>query len=185
LDLSSIEFGASSHRYEPTLYDKNILQFTFKNILLVDSFTNEPASNGYVKFRIKQKKDVLIGSKINNSAAIYFDFNAPVITNVAQHTVGKPILLTTKIEDIAGKPIAVEVSPNPFETRTTFKIGKEGPLSINGIFELFDVSGKLLRRADFSKNEHVLDRQDLPVGIYIYKIKTTDGRFNSGKIVVQ
>jgi uncharacterized repeat protein (TIGR01451 family) len=185
MDFGSIEFGASSHNYEPTVYDKNIIQFTFNNILLVDSFTNEPASNGYVKFRIKQKKDVLIGSKINNSAAIYFDYNAPVITNVAQHTVGKPILLTTKIEETLGKPIAVDVSPNPFETRTTFKIGAGGPLSINGIFELFDVSGRLLRQADFSKNEYVLERQDLSVGIYIYKIKTTDGGFSSGKVSIQ
>jgi uncharacterized repeat protein (TIGR01451 family) len=185
MDFGSIEFGASSHNYEPTVYDKNIVQFTFNNILLVDSFRNEPASNGYVKFRIKQKKDVLIGSKINNSAAIYFDYNAPVITNIAQHTVGKPILLTTKIGEINDKPIAVDVSPNPFEARTTFKIGAGGPLSISGIFELFDVSGRLLRQVDFSKNEYILERQDLPVGIYIYKIKTTDGRFNSGKIVVQ
>ena len=185
LDLSSIEFGASSHPYEPTLYDKNILQFTFDNILLVDSFRNEPASNGYVKFRIKQKKDVLIGSKINNSAAIYFDYNLPIITNIAQHTVGKPIFLTTKIGEIHGENVAVQVSPNPFNEQTVFKIGENGPLSINGIFELFDVNGRLVRQANFDKNAFVLDRKDLPVGVYIFKIKTMDGRFNSGKVVVQ
>jgi uncharacterized repeat protein (TIGR01451 family) len=176
LDLSSIEFGASSHRYEPTLYDKNILQFTFDNILLVDSFRNEPASNGYVRFRIKQKKDVLIGSKINNSAAIYFDYNPPIITNIALHTVGKPILLTTKIGEINGGNIAVQVSPNPFTEQTIFKVGENRPLSING---------RLVRQANFFKNEFVLDRKDLPVGVYIFKIKTMDGRFNSGKVVVQ
>lgn len=185
LDLGSIEFGASSHRYEPTLYDKNIVQFTFDNILLVDSFTNEPASNGYVKFRIKQKKDVLIGSKINNSAAIYFDYNKPIITNIAQHTVGKPIFLTTKIGEINGENVAVQVSPNPFNEQTVFKIGENRPLSINGIFELFDVNGRLVRQANFDKNAFVLDRKDLPVGVYIFKIKTMDGRFNSGKVVVQ
>ncbi len=185
LDLSSIEFGASSHSYEPTLYDKNILQFTFDNILLVDSFTNEPASNGYVRFRIKQKKDVLIGSKINNSVAIYFDYNPPIITNVSQHTVGKPIFLTTKIGEINGGNVAVQVSPNPFNEQTVFKIGENGPLSINGIFELFDVNGRLVRQANFDKNAFVLDRKDLPVGVYIFKIKTMDGRFNSGKVVVQ
>jgi uncharacterized repeat protein (TIGR01451 family) len=185
LDLGSIEFGVSSHQYEPTLYDKNIVQFTFDNILLVDSFKNEPASNGYVKFRIKQKKDVALGTKINNSAAIYFDYNAPVITNMAQHTVGKPILLTTKIGEISASDVAVTLSPNPFNEQTVFKIGEKGPLSINGIFELFDINGHLLRQADFSKNEFILHRNDLPTGIYIFKIKTMDGRFSSGKVVIQ
>lgn len=185
LDLGSIEFGVSSHRYEPTLYDKNIVQFTFDNILLVDSFRNEPASNGYVKFRIKQKKDVLIGTKIKNSVGIYFDYNAPVITNIAQHTVGKPILLTTQIGEIKAATIAVTLSPNPFNEQTIFKIGENTPLSINGIFELFDINGRLLRQADFFENEYILRKNDLPAGMYLFKIKTVDGRFNSGKVVIQ
>jgi hypothetical protein len=139
----------------------------------------------FFKFRIKQKKDVLIGSKINNTAAIYFDFNAPVITNIAQHTVGKPILLTTKIEEINRGNMDISVSPNPFDAQTVFTINEKTPLSINGIFELFDINGRLVKQLNFSKNAFVLERQDLPTGIYIFKIKTIDGRFNSGKIVIQ
>lgn len=185
LDISSLEFGASSHTYQPTIYDKNILQFTFNHILLVDSFKNEPASNGYLKFRIKQKKDVLIGSKINNSAAIYFDFNAPVITNIAQHTIGKPILLSTLSEHINSPKITVQVVPNPFSTQTVVKISENTPLSIKGIFELFDTNGRLVRTENYSKNEFILERQGLPAGIYFYKIKTVDGQFKAGKIVIQ
>jgi uncharacterized repeat protein (TIGR01451 family) len=185
LDISTIQFGASSHKYEPTLYDKNILQFTFKNIFLVDSFKNEPASNGYIKFRIKQKKDVLIGSTINNSAAIYFDFNTPVITNIAQHTVGKPILLSTQSVEINSQKITIQVSPNPFSTQTVVKITQNDPLSIKGIFELFDTHGKLLRAENYWGPEFILQRQGLPAGIYFYKIKTENGGLNVGKIVIQ
>ena len=34
-------------------------------------------------FKIKPKPSVVIGDSLNNSAAIYFDFNLPVITNTA------------------------------------------------------------------------------------------------------
>ncbi len=130
LDMESIEFGASSHAYKPMLYDKNIVQFTFNPIFLPDSFRNEAASNGFVQFRIKQKKDVPIGTKIENSAGIYFDYNAPIITNLATHTISKPIFNTVKTIEIINQTVLVEVSPNPFETETTFHIVGNTPLSI-------------------------------------------------------
>ena len=191
LDMSTIEFGASSHRYVPILYDKNIVQLTFNNIMLVDSFRNEAASNGFVQFRIKQKKDLAIGTKIENSAGIYFDFNPPVITNLAQHTIAKPILNTVKTLEINDVSAQIEVSPNPFETETTFKIMGNTPLPmvsgqarIGGVFDLFDINGRLLRHDFFTKNQYTLQRRDLNAGIYIYKIKTQNGRLASGKVVV-
>ena len=184
LDMGSIEFGVSSHRYVPMLYDKNILQFTFNNILLPDSFHNEATSNGFVQFRIKQKKDVPIGSVIENSAGIYFDFNAPVITNLTRHTVAKPIFNTVKTLEINDVKMLIEVTPNPFDSETTFKINENTPLSINGIFELFDINGRVVRHQVFDKNTFLLHRQNLDAGLYIYKIQTQDGRWATGRIIV-
>ncbi len=62
---------------------------------------------------------------------------------------------------------------------------EKGPLSINALFELFDINGRLLRQENVIKNEFILDRNNLPNGIYLFKINTLDGRFNSGKIVIQ
>lgn len=192
LDLESIEMGASSHPYTPMVYDKNIIQFTFDNILLPDSFRNEPASNGFVQFRIKQKKDLAFGTQIENSAGIYFDFNKPVITNISKHTIAKPIFSTVKTLEINNQSIAVDVSPNPFESETVFKIIENPPLpifsgssiSINGIFYLYDINGRLLRHDFFEKSSYTLMRKDLGAGMYIYKIQTKDGRFASGKVAV-
>ena len=184
LDMSSIEFGASSHKYVPVLYDKNIVQFTFNNIMLPDSFRNEVASNGFVQFRIKQKKDLPIGTKIENSAGIYFDFNPPIITNLARHTVAKPIFNTVKTLEINDLKAQVEVSPNPFETETVFKIMGNTPLSIGGVFDLFDLNGRLLRHDFFDKNQYTLKRNDLNAGVYMYKIQNQNGHLASGKVVV-
>ncbi|HYV91206.1 MAG TPA: T9SS type A sorting domain-containing protein [Chitinophagales bacterium] len=83
LDLSSVYVTHATHDYHLYLSDPGILKFSFADILLPDSNVNEPASHGYVNFRIRQMNGNAIGTVINNRAAIVFDFNAPVMTNDA------------------------------------------------------------------------------------------------------
>jgi len=79
LDVTSIQQGASSHPYQLEILEYNILKFTFANINLVDSVTNEPESHGFVSFRISQLDSLPLGTVIHNSAAIFFDYEPPVI----------------------------------------------------------------------------------------------------------
>ena len=82
--LNSIEFINSSHPVQLNYNnDEQMLWFEFNNILLPDSNTNELLSHGFVRYRIKPKSTLVIGNLIENSASIFFDFNAPVITNTA------------------------------------------------------------------------------------------------------
>lgn len=186
LDLTSIEPGASSHPYTWDLTGKGVLIFNFDNIRLMDSFRNEPASHGFVKFRIKQKKDLPIGTKIENSVGIYFDFNAPVITNRTLHTIGKDILLTATVERIFDEKVKIEVFPNPFSDFLTFNIKQATPSVNEGLFELFDLTGKVLRREKFVDNQFTFERKDLPTGVFIFKISTVDGRLiGQGKVVAK
>jgi len=90
LDATTIQLGTSSHHYESEILENGILKFTFENIMLPDSNVNLVASNGFVKFKIGLKEDLLPGTIINNSAGIYFDFNAPVITETIFHTIEIP-----------------------------------------------------------------------------------------------
>ncbi|MFK8006653.1 MAG: T9SS type A sorting domain-containing protein [Saprospiraceae bacterium] len=90
LDITTIQFGTSSHHYESEILENGILKFTFDNILLPDSNVNLIASNGFVKFKIGLKENLIPGTVINNSAGIYFDFNAPIITENVFHTIEIP-----------------------------------------------------------------------------------------------
>ena len=139
---------------------KGVLVFNFDNIRLLDSFRNEQASHGFVKFRIKQKKDLPIGTKIENSAGIYFDFNAPVITNRTLHTVGKDVLLTATIDRIFDEKVKIKASPNPFLDLINFNIEQSDPSVNGGIFELFDLNGKVLRREKFVGNRFTFERKE-------------------------
>jgi hypothetical protein len=90
LDITTLKTGASSHRYTWEIVEGKLLKFSFKNINLVDSFRNKLTSQGFVKFRIRLKSGIPFNSLIENKAAIYFDFNAPIITNRTYHTLRKP-----------------------------------------------------------------------------------------------
>ncbi len=80
-ELSEIYPVSASHDYEWEMF-RNKLSVIFNDINLVDSLSNEKASHGFIKFRAKFKdKRPNPGSVINNTAAIYFDFNDPIITN--------------------------------------------------------------------------------------------------------
>lgn len=93
LDLATLEMQSSSHPYILEIEDGNTLVFKFNNIMLPDSNTNEAASHGFIRFRIAQKANNAIGTVIENSAAIYFDFNAPIVTNTTLHTVDENFVL--------------------------------------------------------------------------------------------
>jgi uncharacterized repeat protein (TIGR01451 family) len=89
LDVSSLELINASHSYSFVIKDNKYCTWTFNNILLPDSIKNEPASHGFITYRIKPKSSLQLGDKIYNSASIYFDFNLPVKTNT-QETVITP-----------------------------------------------------------------------------------------------
>ena len=187
LEIKSIEWGASSHKYVAEIYGQNILKFTFDNILLVDSFKNEPKSNGYVKYRIQQKKDVAFNTKIQNSAGIYFDFNDPVLTNKTLHTVSKNVVSAIIDLSKASYP-TVKVYPNP-TTETMFFELTDTPLSknINSIttFELYDMTGKRVSEEQFEGKIFEFHRKSIPSGVYLFKMTADSQIVGTGKLMIQ
>lgn len=89
LDPLTLRPGASSHPYTWEIGGEGVLKFTFSNIQLPDSFANKPASHGFVRFSIKPKPFTPVWTQISNQAGIYFDFNAPIITNTVQRTIDR------------------------------------------------------------------------------------------------
>ena len=149
LDLSSIRLGTASHDYEFNVLDEHVLEFRFNDVMLPDSFVNEPASNGFLTFTISQKNNLPLGSIIANSAAIYFDFNAPVITNLTIHTIGENFLPITATHQLLEPGVSIAVFPNPIGSQAVFDLGKTDFKT--GILQLYDLHGKLLRTNNFVK----------------------------------
>ncbi|MBP7166608.1 MAG: T9SS type A sorting domain-containing protein [Bacteroidia bacterium] len=162
LDISSIEFVNASHPVNINWinYQRN-MEFKFDNILLPDSNINEPLSHGFVRYRIQPKTTLNAGDSITNFAAIYFDFNEPVITNTAKTI----IVLPTGLPGTNPSPGKLLVFPNP----------AENSISISGIqlengkaqLRLMDIYGKLILEKTIAETTANLETNQLAKGVYL------------------
>jgi uncharacterized repeat protein (TIGR01451 family) len=191
LDPMSVELGSASHAFRYDLLLGAVMKFTFDNILLPDSNVNEAASHGYIKFRIKQKSNVPLGTVISNWAGIYFDFNAPVITNIVFHTVDTGFL-TIKIVDAIEekhKNLALLVYPNPTKEIVLITLKNQGFQGfqdfVNLRIQLRNSLGNVLIERDFNGNQLEIQRNGLLNGIYFLEILEGNNVVGSGKLVFE
>lgn len=109
LDIASIELGAASHPFTFSISGFGELTWTFDNILLPDSNVSEAGSHGYFKYKVHLKKGLAPMTEIPNRASIYFDYNAPVLTNaVVSVTSG-----TSSVSNSETVSNTLRVYPNP------------------------------------------------------------------------
>ncbi len=89
-DMTSFEMQSASHDYNlefrPDGSGNTIAIWSFPDINLPDSTSNEPESHGYIKFKISPLADLPIGTPVENFADIFFDFNDPIRTNTTLTT---------------------------------------------------------------------------------------------------
>lgn len=159
---------------------EGILTWVFNPIYLVDSATNPEGSKGYVTFRIKKKAGLPLNTEIKNKASIYFDYNEAIVTNTVSSKLTDPNSIYNLNND---NSISVTAAPNPFTNATL--------ISVEGIttayhFQLFDVSGKLLKDLpSLHENRFVLQRDNMSPGVYFYSITTASKQKVFGRLVVQ
>lgn len=175
LDPATLRMGASSHPYTWTLEGAGYLTVRFDDILLPDSFVNEPASHGFVRFDIQQKRDNPIGSVIENRAGIYFDINSVVLTNTVFHKVGLNFVSVATLEP--GKKRPLYVFPNPATDRLYL------PLETEARVWLRDPLGRLVREYTAQTPGLYLQRDGLPDGLYLLEVRFPNGELRSGKVV--
>ncbi len=84
LNWDSFRRTISSHDNYTQVLSNGIVHFNFPSINLPDSTSDEPNSHGWIQFIIKTDSSLQAPDVVNNTAAIYFDFNDPIITNNAK-----------------------------------------------------------------------------------------------------
>lgn len=181
LDPLSVRNLASSHPYSDfNISGTGFLEWVFNPIYLVDSSTNEPASKGFVKFSIKKKAGLPIGTPIKNNASIYFDYNTPVVTNTVTNTIADPNFV---FEVRGDNGVSVMAYPNPFSDKTQVVVeGLKGKFDFN----LFDVTGRLRKTIGSIENSRFeMQRGELTPGIYFYRISSGKKQMAFGKLVVE
>nr|MBX2871334.1 T9SS type A sorting domain-containing protein [Saprospiraceae bacterium] len=183
LDIKSIRPGVSSHAYTWGITEGKNLSFTFEDVNLPDSSTNLAASQGFVTFTIDQKADLPLGTIIENTAAIYFDFNPPIFTNITQHKLGDLFdAVPTNTTQVIARQISVLVFPQPIREQAQFHIQGVPEQAVQ--LQLFDLSGRLMREQSYENIQFTLDSGHLPAGLYIYSLRLEDGRLLQGKLTI-
>ncbi|MEO1258036.1 MAG: T9SS type A sorting domain-containing protein [Bacteroidota bacterium] len=183
LDITTLRPGAASHPYELDIFGSDTLVFTFNDILLPDSNVNEALSHGFVKFRISQNAANMLGDVIENEAAIYFDFNAPIITNKTVHRLGDEFIMTA-IEDLQHALIQHTIQPNPSSGTATLSLFGQIPLG-QMTMQIFDVAGRIEHVQTLQTPVSSLHLEQLGSGLYFYEIRTTEGAIGRGKLIVK
>ncbi len=99
LDASTFQLLSYSHTPMVQIIGSEVA-FNFVNINLPDSTTDLAGSQGYVSYRVMPMTNLPMGTVIENTASIYFDFNAPVVTNTVSNLICNPIIPTNISEAI-------------------------------------------------------------------------------------
>jgi hypothetical protein len=89
LDVSHYKNLKSSGTYwiQPNGKYAYKIAWHFSDILLPDDKTNEEASHGFINYRLNIVNSLPLGTTIRNRAYIYFDYQEPILTNVAKNVI--------------------------------------------------------------------------------------------------
>ena len=178
LDETSIKMESASHSYVMDRIGNNI-NWRFDDIELPATSMNPIASNGYIQFKIKPKPGYAIGDIIPNTAAIYFDFNPPIITNTFQ-TRFITVLALDEFEN--GSFVFY---PNPASDFVTISL-KDSTNSLSTI-TVYDVMGKIIlqKKTIGTITSDTIDLSSVNPGIYFIEVQTENNTKVVKKLLVK
>jgi hypothetical protein len=158
--------------------------FEMDNIMLPDSATDLEGSQGFVKFSINRDNTLPLGTNIANTAAIYFDYNLPVITNTTNSVVD----ILSALERTPMTQHQWKVMPNPFDEHLTiqYTLHQSSATQIYLVNALGQTVQMQPQQAEQTAGEYQtqLSTQALPSGIYWIVLETAQGKLVQ-KIVKQ
>ena len=157
LDVSTFELLSTSHAATVEIRPGSELVFHFPSIHLPDSTSDEPGSHGYVVFSCAPVAGLPIGTQVENEARIYFDYNAPIITNTVLNTWGDPLSVVEHPVD------AIEVYPNPANDLISLSLKAR---SIGSPLFIRDLQGRVLLTRRMERSVEEIDIAHLAPGVY-------------------
>ena len=160
-----------THPLTYSLSGNGILKFTFANINLPDSNSNQEGSHGAVSFSLRPKLGLPENTTVNNKASIYFDFLPAVSTNTCSNIVVSQF--PTAVQSLAYANVST-VYPNPSSSKVYVHVFK--PLG-RAQLTLLDAEGRVvMQRNEMLQETTAIDMAHLPAGIYTLNIFWNNGK---------
>lgn len=184
LRIASMRPGYADHNYTVEMNENGVAKFTFKNINLPwKAAYGDAASSGMFTYSIKLKNNLPLGTQIRNTAAIYFDYNEPIITNTTLNTLFAPV----SIHEMKGGAYNVSLYPNP--ANNYFTLSVSSPKASGAVLSVFDVSGRQVsaKTVELLAGENQLGETtaQLQSGIYFVKLESADLKVGKKLIIAK
>lgn len=182
MQMGTLQVIATSHNCMWRVTGGGLLSIGFPHIRLPYQGIDALLSSGFVRFRLKPKTTLRIGTLIPNAAHITFDFNAPIATNDVATLVGSP----TATPALLAETVGWTLYPNPATSRLT--ILAETAAAGSATLTLLDGLGRVVRT-----EEHVVgvgaqqlpvDLQGIPAGLYVVRLTLPGGGTGTRRLVV-
>jgi hypothetical protein len=164
-DITTLTPVSSSHPFVTRISANNNVEFIFENINL--PFL-DATNDGYVAFKIKTLPSLVLGDTFTNKANIYFDYNFPIITNLASTTIQALATSDFDFKDY------FSLYPNPTDSVLNIKTQKDIAISSTSIYNTI---GQLVLISTGDRNS--IDVSSLKTGSYFIKIVSNIGTTSS------
>jgi len=176
LDFETFRVINTSHPYSYNLTG-DLLNVYFPNIMLADSASDPEGSKGFVQYQVKPKVNLPLGTTIENTAHIYFDFNPAVVTNTTINEYVQTLGLTGE------QSVAFKIYPNPSNGTLTLQSSQQinSPCSIT----ITDMLGKVVyqSKCNLDKGQLILET-DLSNGSYLLSVSNEKVQLFQERLVV-
>ncbi|WP_396146656.1 T9SS type A sorting domain-containing protein [Flavobacterium sp.] len=156
-NLNSLQLLNTSHPSYVKITG-NIVEFIFENIAL------DTGGHGNILLKIRSKGTLQSGDNVSNRGDIFFDYNAPIDTGIAN------TIFQSLNNSAFEKDNSVVIFPNP--TQSIINVKSEN--SIKSI-QLYDVQGRLLQTKLTDEISSSIDISDKSKGIYFLKVTSDKG----------
>jgi len=179
LDRTSIQVISSSHPYNYIVNDYGLMSVQFNDVFLPDSNIDEQGSHGYFMYSIKPKKGLKWGTLIHNTASIFFDYNDPVMTNIARLKLEK----TTRVENIVKEGAMVFIAvPTPSDRHVEVLLPEQWKA---GRFQVTLISseGKVMRSWKHEGGPLYIEKGELNAGSYWLSLMTNKGQLGYSHVI--
>lgn len=166
-ELSSFQVLDGSHEFV-TRITNNELEFIFEGINL--PFQNDE-NDGFVLYKIKTLSSLGEGDVFSNSAAIYFDYNFPIETNIYETAVVANLNINSFVTN------KLLVYPNPVRDHLMIRTHH-----IVEKVKILNATGQLIKEVSPKVAHPQIDMAGLQEGVYLIQI-ITDHFSKTEKIV--
>lgn len=88
------------------------------------------------------------------------------------------------VESIEGEQNIISIYPNPFSTSATISINGQLKMG-NGEFVMYDIFGREVKKLSIANYPFSIQRDNLPSGVYFYKVNAENKIIGTGKVIIE